>query len=234
MKPTVETCLTINLLGLHEFESKTVVVIDILRATSTIVAGLGNGIPKFVMVETPEVCRTFKAKGFITAGERDGQKISYLDLGNSPTTFSQLEPKMPVALTTTNGAKAITAVQKATQVVIGAFLNLAALVKYLKAQQQSILLLCSGWRGSPNIEDTFFAGAVCSSLKTNFELSGDSSLLAEQLYKNYKTDYEAILRQGDHYKRLKRSGRQADLDYALTENKFDIIPQLNKHVFTTQ
>lgn len=234
MKPTVETCLTINLLNLHDFETKLIVVIDIFRATSTIVAGLGAGIPKFMMVKSPELCRTYKSKGFITAGEQNGQKIPYLDLGNSPVTFSQIDRKRPVALTTTNGAKAIAAVQKAEQVLIGAFLNLASLVDYLKRAKRALLLLCSGWKGFPNIEDTFFAGAVCSRLKSDFELRSDGSFIAQQLYTNYKNDYEAILKDSEHYKRLKRAGRQADLDYALKENRFEIVPQLNEHVFVAE
>ena len=234
MVPTIETCQTVDLLKLYSFKDKIIVVIDIFRATSTIVAGLGAGIPKFVMVKSPEVCQTYKKKGFITAGEKNGHKIPYLDLGNSPTTLSQIVSKKPVALTTTNGAKAIAAVRKASKVIIGSFLNFSSLVTYLKQANQSILLLCSGWHGLPNLEDMFFAGAVCTSLATNFNLTDDSSFIAQQLYQNHPADYTSILSQSEHYKRLYQAGRREDLEFALKSNMFDIVPHLNRHVFTTE
>lgn len=99
------------------------------------------------------------------------------DFGNSP--FSYTAEKVAgktVVLTTTNGTKAMHMAQKsAYQVIIGSFLNLTAVCNYLGKQDKDVLLLCAGWKGNFNLEDTLFAGAVVEQLQNDFTSADDSA-----------------------------------------------------------
>ena len=104
----LSTCLSPQLLPLHQIEDKIVVVVDILRATSSMTTAFAYDVASITPVPTLADCRVLKEKGYITAGERGGQKVEGFDLGNSPYDFMdhQLNGKN-LAFTTTNGSQAI-------------------------------------------------------------------------------------------------------------------------------
>jgi phosphosulfolactate phosphohydrolase-like enzyme len=134
MQKSIEVCLTPALLDLYAIEDSIVVVIDVLRATSSIVYGIDNGATAIIPVANVEDCLNYSDKGFLLAAERDGQVVEGYDFGNSP--FSYTTEKVggrTVVLTTTNGTKALHMARKrAHQVVMGSFLNLQALCNHLK------------------------------------------------------------------------------------------------------
>jgi len=157
---TIEVCLTPVLIHQHDLAGKAVVVVDIFRATSCIVTGLACGIQSIRPVVEIEETKALGRQGYITAGERGGEQVDGFDLGNSPFDYQDesLRGKR-IALSTTNGSQAILKSAGASQVLIGAFLNLESLAEYLIQQSQSVVIHCAGWRGAPNLEDTLFAGA---------------------------------------------------------------------------
>ena len=146
---------------LYDVRDKTVVIIDILRATSCMTTAFAHGINSITPFAKLEDCIAMKAKGYFTAGERDGKKVDGFDLGNSP--FEYMEEKLKgkkIAFTTTNGTQAIAKAIEAREIIIGSFLNLSAITSHLLESNNKVLLVCAGWKGKVNLEDTLFAGAI--------------------------------------------------------------------------
>ncbi len=220
---TISTCLSPQLLSLHQFEDKTVVVVDILRATSSMITAFAYNVASITPVPTLADCRMLKERGYVTAGERGGQKVDGFDRGNSPFEFMdhQLNGKQ-LAFTTTNGSQAILSVSNASTIVLGSFLNLSATADFLAAQNNSILILCAGWKGKFNIEDTLYAGALANLLKNQFAFEDDATLAAQGLYQLASEDLLGYLQQGSHARRLAGFENHRDLEFCIKKDQFQL------------
>ena len=164
-RPTVEVCFTPNLYPLHFDGSDIIVVIDVLRATSAICAGLSNGVEKIIPVASIEEAIEYRQKGYIVAAERKGKVVEGFNLGNSPSSWLNKElVGKTVVLTTTNGTQAIHTARRCKHMVIGSLINLDALVTYLHEKKKNVMLLGSGWRNKFCLEDTICAGAIAEGL----------------------------------------------------------------------
>ncbi len=223
----VEVCLTPDLVKTYGVENKIVVVVDILRATSVMTTALAHGIKSITPVATVEECRMLKEKGYLAAAERDGKTVEGFDFGNSP--FTYMEPALAgkkLALTTTNGTLAITRSVSAEEVVIGSFLNITSVANYLISQQQDVLILCAGWKGRVNLEDTIFAGALVELLSNDFDSENDSAIAAVALFRMAQDDMMGFLKNSSHAKRLKGLSIIKDIDFCLQRDTYNIIPVL--------
>ncbi|WP_285059329.1 2-phosphosulfolactate phosphatase [Pedobacter ginsengisoli] len=229
MNKRIEVCLTPALLHLYDISNSIVVVIDVLRATSSIVYGIDNGATAIIPVAHVEDCLAYSGKGFLLAAERDGSVVEGYDFGNSP--FSYTKEKVggkTIVLTTTNGTKALhMARETAHQVVIGSFLNLQSLCDWLKVQDKSVLLLCAGWKDQFNLEDTLFAGAVVAELRKDFTHFDDSSVAAEDLYQLARNDLRTYIRKSSHSYRLALLNIEEDVRFCLQLNICKAIPVLS-------
>jgi len=224
---TVDVCLSPDLLHVHDISDKVVVVVDILRATSCMTTGIAHGVNSITPFADMEECMLMGAKGYLTAGERNGKKVDGFDLGNSPFDYMQDFVKgQDVAVTTTNGTVAIEKSKHAVEVLIGSFLNLRAVAEYLKAQSQDVLILCAGWKGKVNLEDSLFAGALTSAMKPDFENACDAPMLAETSYYEMKDDLLARVQSSSHAKRLNRLNIKKDIAFCLQHNEYDVVPVL--------
>ncbi|MBK8876296.1 MAG: 2-phosphosulfolactate phosphatase [Bacteroidia bacterium] len=226
-KKSIDVCFSPALFHLYDASESIVVVIDVLRATSSICIAFEHGVRSIVPVSKVEESSAYRAKGYLVGAERKGEMVEGFDLGNSP--FSYMDPKVKdrdIALTTTNGTQAIAIARNAFQIAIGSFLNQDALCNWLKQQNRNVILLCSGWKNSFNFEDTLFAGAVVHKLLDNFELTDhrDSALAAMQLYDLAKDDLYGFLEQSSHRKRLEKLQIEDDIVFCLTPNQTDCIP----------
>ncbi len=157
----------------------TAVIIDVLRASSTIITALHNGAARVVPCGTPEEAirvRSEAAPGTVLlGGERGGVRITGFDLGNSPAEYSsETVAGRAVAFTTTNGTKALLAAASAQSILIGAFLNRRALVERLHREYRPTHLICAGTDGVITGEDVLFAGAVVSELLQIADGIGDT------------------------------------------------------------
>ncbi len=228
--PQVDVCLSPNLYELCDQKNSIVVVIDILRATSAICTAFEFGVEKVIPVDSVEKANEYKKKGFLVGAERNGQKLDGFDFGNSP--YSYTDPRIknqPVVITTTNGTRAIELAKDNHMVVIGAFTNISALCNWLAEQDQDILLLCSGWKGRINLEDSMFAGAVVDRLfeHPSFdEHYSDAALAARHLYLLGEEDPQVFLRNSSHRKRLADLNLKEDIKYSLQVDKTEVIPVL--------
>jgi 2-phosphosulfolactate phosphatase len=226
---TIDVCLSPDLMHLYDVHNKTVVVVDILRATSCMTTAFAHGISYIKPFAKLADCLAAKTKGYFTAGERDGKRVDGFDLGNSP--FEYMNPKLrgkKIAFTTTNGTQAIAKAESAKKIIIGSFLNLSSVANYLNEDFNNILVVCAGWKGKVNLEDTLFAGALTETLKANFEPECDAPLAAQYLYNLSKHDMIGFLNNSSHVKRLARLNIHKDIEFCLTIDQYSIIPMLNK------
>lgn len=220
---TISTCISPQLLPLHTVENKVAIVVDVLRATSSMITAFAYDVASITPVPTLADCRMLKEKGFVTAGERGGHKVDGFDLGNSPFEFMdhQLNGK-DLAFTTTNGSQAILSVVNARNVLLGSFLNLSATADFLRQQHESVLILCAGWKGKFNIEDTLYAGALAGLLQDEFVYEDDATLAATSLYEQASSDLLAYLKKGSHAQRLEGFENHRDLEFCIKMDQFNL------------
>jgi 2-phosphosulfolactate phosphatase len=207
-----------------------VVIIDVLRATSTIATALHNGADCVIPVASvPRCIELGMETGGITAGERDGKVADGLTYGNSPFEYPRtfIENKILV-LTTTNGTKLLHMAldNGAPEIITGSFPNLSAVCDHLIASGRDVLLGCSAWKDRVNLEDTLFAGAVINRIKSHFNMPCDSSKMAESLYLEAGEDRFGFMerRGATHYHRLMNYGLEKDIRYCLTADTANVLP----------
>ncbi|MFY9307960.1 MAG: 2-phosphosulfolactate phosphatase [Bacteroidia bacterium] len=224
----VDVCLSPYLYPVYHKENTIVVVIDILRATSAMCTAFHYGVDKIIPVATLEEAADYKKQGFLVGAERNGIAIEGFDFGNSPFSYTTEQIKgQTIVISTTNGTQAIDAARSAYKVVIGAFTNITALCNWLKQQERSVLLLCSGWKNRFNLEDTLFAGAVTDILlKDKKYKSGDGALTASYLYQSAQKNPYRYLRNSSHTERLAAMGLKKDIKYCFTLDQTTVIPVL--------
>jgi len=220
----VEICFSPELIHLHSLENKIVVVVDIFRATSTMIAALANGIEEIKTFADLEECRQMSKKGYLIAGERNGLTAEGFELGNSPVAYlNEAYAGRKLAMTTTNGTLAISKSSEADEILIGAFPNLSATIQYLQSKNQDVLIHCAGWKGMFNLEDSLYAGALVKSLESSHEASDDGALAMKALFEKEGHDLKGFLSQASHAKRLQNHNIESDIDFCLTFNLFEIV-----------
>jgi 2-phosphosulfolactate phosphatase len=229
-RPTLHTSMSPVLLHLYNASQATVVIIDVLRATSTIATALFNGARYIVPVDSVAKCIELGRQiNCITAGERDGRIAEGLSYGNSPFEYTRefINGKILV-LTTTNGTRLLhMALDKgAREIVTGSFANLDAVTQYLTEQKNHVILACAAWKDRINIEDTLFAGAVIEKVRDHFNITCDASHIAATLYQRAKGNLFGFLQENNasHYSRLMAYGLEKDIRYCLEPNQANVLP----------
>lgn len=229
-KKWVGVCISPALIEQFELENAIVVVIDVLRATTSMCVAFGHGVRSMIPVLTTDEGLDYKKKGYLTAGERDGEQVEGFDFGNSPFSFMSDDLRgKDIVITTTNGTKAIKAAValNAMEIIVGAFPNFTALTNYLIERNENVVLVCSGWKDKPNLEDTIFAGAVVNRLRPYFRLYEDTTLIAETLYRSANRRKRYFLRSSSHFNRLFHKLQiQKDVKYSLRRDTHAVIPKL--------
>ena len=227
----VEVCYSPELFPIYySTDDCVVVIIDIFRATTAICTAFQNGVKQIIPVATIDEAKAYQAKGMIAAAERNGEIVEGFDLGNSPFSYMNEEFKgKEVVLSTTNGTQAIEKAKVANTIIIGSFLNLDAVVRYLIKENKNVMLLCAGWKNRYNLEDSLFAGAVVEQLKNNEVFTGlaDSSIAAGHLYQAAEGHLNDFLKNSSHRKRLAKLNLEKDIEYCLQLNTMDLVPKFN-------
>jgi len=229
-KPALYTSLSPLLLHLYDASQSIVVIIDVLRATSTIATALENGAKAIIPVDSVAECiRIGKQINAITAGERDGKVAEGLEYGNSPFEYPKTFIEgQTLVLTTTNGTRLLHMALNngAKEIITGSFANLDAVCEHLVSKNQPVILACAAWKDRVNIEDTLFAGMVISKIKDHFSINCDASQMAEGLYNSAKTDLYGFMEQtkASHFLRLTSFGLQEDIKFCLTPNTAKSLP----------
>jgi 2-phosphosulfolactate phosphatase len=226
--PSLDICFSPELLPLYDLQGRVAVVVDILRATSSMVTALAQGVTHMVPFSELEPCREMASQGYLTAAERDGRQAENVDLGNSP--FGYLDGVVPVrgrgvAITTTNGTRALHLSAAAEHVVLGAFLNLGAVADFARQQQLDVVVVCAGWKGKFCLEDTLFGGALAQRLAQEFDVtSSDATLAAMDLWQAAQPDVAAYLLKSSHVRRLNSLESHKDMEFCVRQDEYNLVP----------
>ena len=223
---SVDVCLTHQDFDNYDHKGKIVVVIDVLRATSTINTLLFLGADHVKPVGSLEECKVLKDDDYIIMAERMGKKVEGFDYGNSPTKFKEENIKgRKVAIATSNGSKAIIKAEGSKRTILCSFLNIESVINLIKKYESDVLLLCSGWLGKTNLEDTLCAGGIVAGLD-NYEIESDTALMAKALHDNTDNILETM-KLSSHAKRLSGYDNKVDIEFCSRVNTQPIIPILN-------
>lgn len=213
--------------GSH-FMGQTVIVVDVLRATSCIIWACRNGANRVIPVSDAGEGSGIAARlgGCIMAGERDGIKLPGFDLGNSPKEFvPNVVKDKNIVINTTNGTGAIKSAEGASNVLIGAMLNHDAVARKAAELGLDVTILCAGTEGEFSADDICAAGAIATSLCKYADVTEECDLTwaAKVLYSEWR-DGRADLSKTHHYRRLQELGFDEDVDFCLQENVTAVVP----------
>lgn len=213
------------------FAGKTTVVIDVLRASTTIITALTNGAKEVVPVGTVEFAVKVSGGMFggqtLLGGERNTKKIEGFALGNSPFEYKkEVVSGKTIVFYSTNGSRAIVKAKYSANLFICAFNNLKALAKHLTKLNEDVIILCSGNNNFFSLEDTVCAGKLITELiipTENVELT-DSSQAAVALFKSFGKDIQKMLSETEHGKLLINNGYGDDIKVCAELNSTEVIP----------
>ncbi|MDQ1296036.1 MAG: putative 2-phosphosulfolactate phosphatase [Bacteroidota bacterium] len=229
----LETCFSPSLYETDQHAESIVVIIDILRATSAICTAFENGALALIPVSDVTEAKEYKKKGYLVAAERDGFVLDFADFGNSPFNFTRDKVEgRTIVYSTTNGTGLINLASTAGQIVIGSFLNITALTKWLINERKDIVLFCAGWKNRFNLEDTICAGAIAERLMISNQFSTicDSTLAALDLWTIAKEDLPGYIDKVAQRTRLRDKGLDDCIEFCLTADFTKKIPVIKNGV----
>jgi len=209
------------------------VVIDVLRATTTIATALNAGaeaVQTFSDLKTlMQVSDTWQPEKRLRAGERGGAKVEGCDLGNSPLDCTpDLMKGRRLFISTTNGTRALQRVEESPIVITAAMINRQAAVNYLLYRQpDTVWIVGSGWEGGYSLEDTACAGAIANALQEQsgqMAIGNDEVIASIALYRQWQNDLLGMFHSCSHGQRLLRLHCQEDLKYCANIDSLDVLP----------
>ncbi|MFZ1320546.1 MAG: 2-phosphosulfolactate phosphatase [Ignavibacteria bacterium] len=217
-------------------KDKNIIILDILRATTTMTIALANGAKEIIPTENiATAVRVARgSKNSLLCGERNGKVVDGFKLGNSPAEYTtEVIKDQGLIFSTTNGTLAIIKSKFAKSCVMGSFLNLSALVDYVNVIDEDFIIICAGKLNEFCLEDTVCAGMILNKLSAGRELElGDSEIAAMNLCNDLAMllnvpSQEKILRMlniSEHGKYLTSIGFGADLETASKLDSYPFIP----------
>ena len=221
-------------------EGNIIIVIDVLRCCSTIVTALANGAAGVIPVASLSEARKLHRINpeYVLAGERGGIKPKDFDVGNSPRAFqSERFKDKYIILTTTDGTKAITLAKKA-KTFIGSFLNVGKVAetvfKVANEEGRGVTVVLSGKKGRFSLEDFLCAGAIIEAMpREALKLSdlAQASLLA---FRSVANKLDEVVRETEHGQYLRSLGFEADVEFCVQVNRFEVVPFLKGDVIVRQ
>ncbi|HPT78526.1 MAG TPA: 2-phosphosulfolactate phosphatase [Candidatus Atribacteria bacterium] len=213
----------------RDLKEQAVVVIDVLRATSTMITALYNGCKEVIPVKEIEeainMSKNYDKDAYLLCGERNSQPIEGFHLSNSPLEYKRetVEGKT-ILFTTTNGTRAMKMTSDAKSVIVCGMINVDAVAEYILASGCDTVFVCAGTEGRFSLDDCITAGAVINRIKMRTDVDMDDlARVAADIYDNASGRIHEALKDTVHYKKLAALGLTADLEYCLTENAAPVI-----------
>jgi 2-phosphosulfolactate phosphatase len=212
---------------------RNVVIIDVLRASTTICTALRNGarevIPTPDLESATKISSNLSSDSRLLGGERQGKKIDGFDLGNSPLEYTPEKVSgKTIVFTTTNGAGAIYRCRYASMAVVGSFVNISAVVQTLIDVGGTWTILCSGRQGAFSVEDATCAGTILSKVNTVTKVeTDDAGLTAVILCNKFRKSIFRMMKQSAHGKYLASIGFEEDLKFCAEIDSVPVIPVLD-------
>ncbi|MGD1045650.1 MAG: 2-phosphosulfolactate phosphatase [Bacteroidota bacterium] len=218
-----------------QLRDKNVVVLDVLRASSTITVALNNGAREVIPVASIESAVKISGSLFgevtLRGGERNGKTIEGFNLGNSPLEYSEAAVKgKSIIYCTTNGSVAMAKSRYARMLIVGSFLNLTTVVEFIHDENKDFLFICAGrinTIGYFSVEDAVCAGMMIQKLMKyeSLELNlSDSAKAAHALYKSFGRSILKMLKTSEHGKYLIEIGFADDLKICAAVDSVPVLP----------
>lgn len=210
------------------------VVVDVLRAATTVVHALAAGCtcvrPCLEVDEARALADEMRAGRVVLGGERNGVKLPDFDLGNSPREYcGKLCRGSTLVLTTTNGTRALHRAAAAERALLGSFTNYSAVCEQLRQDARPIHIICAGTEGEVSLEDTLFAGAVVDFLCDVVEVRlNDSARLAWDCFEHHGQVLQGALELSRGGANLKALGYDDDIKLAAQVDLFHLVPELRR------
>ena len=205
-------------------------VVDVLRASTTVVAACAAGCRQVIPVATAKAARERAERlgDALLAGERGGDMIPGFDLGNSPLEYTPGRVGgRSIVLTTTNGTAAMLAAAGAEAAAVAALTNVEAAARWAVAQGRDVTLLCSGETGRLSLEDAVCAGVLVDRLAAESSIEAtDAATMARRAGQHYARDLSRLVDDSTWARKLTRAGREADLAACLAFAGVDMVPVL--------
>ena len=217
--PAVDVCFTPREIRPVEVA----VVVDVLRATSTIVQALAVGYPRVVCCRSVATARELRAPGRVLAGESACLRVPDFELGNSPVEMATVGRRgEELVLATTNGSPAVVEASRAAErVLVGCLLNLSAVLAAVPAHAR-VAVICSGTNGRPALEDVYMAGRMVAALGG---VPSDAARVAERVASGYGAPLEPIAA-SEGATRLRATGQERDIAWCARESVLDVVPEV--------
>ncbi|WP_195571174.1 2-phosphosulfolactate phosphatase [Paenibacillus sp. 1001270B_150601_E10] len=233
----IDVIASVNEARAIDLSQRTVIVIDVLRATSTIVTALAHGASGVVPVETIGQAKQCATAGDLLGGERYCKKIPGFDLGNSPLEYAGEHVKgKRVILTTTNGTRAIQKSMRAKHILAGSLLNAKACAITALKLRNDIALLCAGTQEAFAFEDGVCAGMILHEMlhqPIHAELTlvyNDLGKMVMSAYRHHQDDLVHALKECASGKRLAKIGYADDIQHCAAINSIPIVPRFDQHM----
>ncbi len=204
------------------------IVVDVLRATSTITSALAHGYRRVLCCEEIEQARALAAEepGAKLAGERKTVRIEGFDFGNSPAEIASAPPAETLVLTTTNGTKLLlAAAARCERVLVGSLLNLSAVATAARGADE-VVIMCAGVLGEMTIDDAYCAGRIAEAIGGEHE---DSAAAAIRLAQSFDSAFEG-LSASRSARNLHASGLHADIEDCARESVLEVVPRYSRMV----
>jgi len=217
---------------------RTVVVIDVLRASTTIIAALSNGAREIIPVATVESAVKISGNLFgdviLLGGERNGRMIDGFNLGNSPAEYTGERVRgKAIIFSTTNGSQALVKARYARELFVCGFVNMGTVADALWQTSRDFTIVCAGNDGVLSLEDTVCAGMLISRVAAGGgidpELS-DGALVARTLHRTFGRGILKMIRSSDHGRRLLDIGFGEDLKFCAGVDTLPVLPLLEGNV----
>jgi 2-phosphosulfolactate phosphatase len=233
----IDVIATIGEARSDEFLHKTVIVIDVLRATSTMITALQHGCQSIIPVETVLQAKELYRQGDLLGGERFCKKINGFDYGNSPTEYTHNDILgKRLILTTTNGTRGIQKSSKAEHLLAGALLNGKACAEAAALLKRDVVILCAGTQDVFALEDGLCAGQlieeITSLLSASLVSVGDFGIAMHSSYLQLKNDLPEVLLHSANGKRLSKLGFRSDVTYCAQKDITDLVPSFHGGILT--
>ena len=216
---------------------KTTIVIDVLRASSTITTALQNGCKDIIPTSDIEAASTLVQqlgrKSVLLCGERNGKKIDGFDLGNSPSEFSAATVRgQSLVMATTNGSRAIVRAKPSALCLIACFLNASSACRYALKSDADIAIMCAGKEGTFSLEDTVCSGLILSLLTQQGQSlavePNDAAQAARVLYNHYADDILGMMQNSSHGRYLTALGFGDDLVACAQTDTLETVPMFSE------
>jgi 2-phosphosulfolactate phosphatase len=217
--PAVDVCFTPREIR----PADVAVVVDVLRATSTIVQALDAGYGQVLCCRSVESARGLRRRGRVLAGERDCVRVPDFELGNSPEAVATAGLRgEELVLATTNGSPAVVAASSAARrVIVGCLLNLGAVLEAVRSES-AVTIVCSGTDGRPALEDVYAAGRIVAALDG---VASDAARVAKRVAGAYRAPLSPLAESEDGA-RLRATGQENDIAWCARESVLAVAPEV--------